>query len=83
MTRRGQATAAGRACTEYAAEDRRGRGTICLTDDGVALRARGEVDGKEGSATAVSVSYGKLSPDLFEVPKGYVQLTLPKIGRRP
>jgi hypothetical protein len=83
LTRRGRAVVAGRSCTEYAAESRRGHGTVCLTEDGVALRAEGEVDGKQGSFTAVSVSYDKLPPRLFEVPPGYFQLALPRASRPP
>ena len=41
LTRRGRATIAGLACTDYTVESRRGQGTVCLTDDGVALRAAG------------------------------------------
>ncbi len=81
MTRRGRSTVAGRSCTDYAVEARRGHGTVCLTDDGVALRADGEVDGRAGSFTAVSVSESGLPPGLFEVPKGYMQLALPRMDR--
>ena len=42
--------------------------SVCVTDDGVPLRAR-----EEGQTVveAVSVRYGKLNPTLFEVPSGY------------
>ncbi len=80
LTRRGRSTVAGRACTDYAVESRRGHGTLCLTDDGIALRADGEVDGKRGSFTAVSVTDGRLPPGLFEVPQGYMQLALPGLS---
>jgi hypothetical protein len=77
LTRHGQATIAGLACTEYATESRRGHGTVCLTDDGVALRAEGQIDGRDGSFTAVSVAYAPLPPTLFDVPQGYMSLNLP------
>lgn len=77
LTRHGRATVAGLSCTEYAADSPRGHGTVCLTDDGVALRAVGTVNGREGSLTAVSVAYGPASPMLFEVPPGYTSLALP------
>ena len=77
LTKRGPATVAGLACTDYAVESRRGHGTLCLTDDGVALRAVGEVNGHDGSFTAVSVSYAALPPTLFDVPPGYMTLALP------
>jgi len=44
------------------------------------LRANGEVDGKRGSFTAVSVTAGRLPPSLFEVPTGYMQLALPNLS---
>jgi hypothetical protein len=81
LTRRGQSTVAGQSCTDYAVEARRGHGTLCLTEDGVTLRADGEVDGRKGRFTAVSVSYGTLPPGLFKVPPGYMQLALPEVSR--
>ncbi|HYZ61843.1 MAG TPA: hypothetical protein VE650_05265 [Acetobacteraceae bacterium] len=81
LTRRGRATVAGLACTEYAVQSSRGRGTVCLTPEGVALRANGEVDGRSGTVTAVSVSYGALPETLFRVPQGYMQLAIPGVGR--
>lgn len=77
LTRRGPATIAGLRCTDYAVQSRRGRGTICLTEDGVALRAAGEVNGHEGSFTAISVTYAPMPPSLFDVPPGYLSLALP------
>ena len=81
LTRRGQAIVAGRPCTEYAVASRRGHGTLCLTEDGVALRGQGDVDGRDGSFTAVSVTYAPLPSSLFEVPPGYMRLALPGLGR--
>ncbi len=79
LTRRGGAVVAGLPCTEYAVEARRGRGTVCLTADGVALRASGEVDGKPGSFTAVSVDRAPLPADLFDVPRDFMRLSLPRL----
>jgi len=81
FTRRGRATVAGLGCTEYDVQSSRGHGTVCFTDDGVALRAAGEVNGRSGSFTALSVSYGGVDPQAFEVPQGYVQLAIPRAGR--
>lgn len=81
LTRRGQSTVTGRPCTVYAVEARRGRGSLCLTEDGVTLRADGEVDGRRGSFTAVSVSYDPLPAGLFAVPPGYMRLALPGVSR--
>ncbi|MBC7799642.1 MAG: hypothetical protein H7Z10_03390, partial [Gemmatimonadaceae bacterium] len=56
-------------------------GTVCLTPDGVPLRADGDVDGRRGTFTAVDVDYGPIADDLFRVPSGYMQLSLPNFGR--
>ena len=80
FTRRGRASVAGRDCTEYAVQSSRGRGTVCFTEDGVALRASGEVNGRAGSFTATSVTYDGVNPSLFQVPPGYVQLAIPRTG---
>ena len=58
FNRRGRAAVAGLGCTDYDVQSSRGHGTVCFTDDGVALRASGEVSGHQGSFTALSVSYG-------------------------
>ena len=81
LTRRGPETVAGLPCTAYAVQSSRGQGTVCLTQDGVALRGAGEVDGKPGSFTALTVAYGALPAALFEVPPGYMQLNMPNVGR--
>lgn len=81
FTRGSRATMAGLSCTEYAVQSSRGQGSVCLTDDGVALRASGQVNGHSGSFTAVSVSYGSLDPQAFAVPPGYFQLSAPRAGR--
>ncbi len=77
LSRRGAAVVAGLSCTEWAVESRRGGGTVCLTEDGVALRAVGQVNGRDGSFTAVSVAYAPSPPSMFEVPSGYFSLALP------
>lgn len=82
LTRRGTETIAGLGCTVWAVQSGRGSGTVCLTEDGVALRASGDVDGRAGTFTAVSVRYGALPNDLFRVPPGYMNLgALMNLGR--
>lgn len=71
---RGQDTVAGLACTVYRVETGRAPGSACLTADGVMLRGEGEVQGRPGRLTAVSVSYGPLPPGLFVAPAGYMAL---------
>lgn len=82
MTRRGAGTVAGRACTTWAVQAKRGSGTVCLTPDGVALRAEGEIDGRHGSFTATDVAYGPVAAGLFTVPPGYMTLNIPDFGRK-
>ncbi len=81
LTRRGSAVVAGLACTEYDVAAKRGHGIVCLTPDGVALRGSGDVDGKQGSFTAVSVVPGPLPPGIFDVPPGYMRLAIPSFGQ--
>lgn len=81
LVRRGPAVVAGLPCTDYDVASRRGRGTVCLTDDGVALRAVGDVDGRHGSFTALSVAYAPLPPAMFDVPRDYMRLAIPGLNR--
>ena len=80
LTRRGTAVVAGLGCTTYDVAAKRGHGVVCLTADGVALRGSGDVDGKQGSFEAVSVTPGPLPPGSFEVPAGYMRLAIPSVG---
>lgn len=82
LTRRGAGNVAGMACTNWDVESHRGTGTVCLTADGVALRADGAVDGHKGSFTATSVRYGEVAPKLFTAPPGYLALDFAGLGRR-
>lgn len=82
LTRRGTGNVAGMACTNWDVESHRGAGTVCLTADGVALRADGAVDGRKGSFIATSVRYGEVAPGLFTAPSGYFALDLAGLGRR-
>ena len=80
-TRRGEEVVAGLPFTDLAVRSPRGAGTVCLTEDGVTLRADGEVDGRRGAFTASSVSYGPQQDGLFRVPPEYMQFSMPKLGR--
>ena len=81
LTRRNEAVVAGLPCTNWAVQSSRGSGTVCLTADGVALRADGDVDGRHGTFTAFDVSYGPVRDELFRVPAEFMQFSLPKLGR--
>ena len=74
LSAKGRETVAGLSCSAYAFETPHGPGSVCLTADGVPLRGQGKFGGRPGSFTALSVSYGRLPPGLFEVPAGYIAL---------
>ena len=76
FTRQGQDTVAGLGCTVYAVQHPQGRGTMCLTADGVPLRADGQVDGRQGGFLAQAVDYAKQPAALFRAPDGYARLDL-------
>ena len=77
LTRRGAAVVAGLPCTEYDVATKRGSGVVCLTQDGVALRGSGTVDGRQGSFVAISVTPGPVPESAFQVPSGYMRLAIP------
>ncbi len=82
FVRRGRSGVVGYACTVWAVRAARGSGTVCMTDDGVALRGEGDVDGRHGGFEAVSVAYGLQPAALFAIPPGYSRLELPRLGLR-
>ena len=82
LTRRGNDTVAGLPCTVWAVQSQRGAGTVCLTADGVALRASGDVDGRRGGFTATDVRYAAQPAGQFQVPPGYMSFSIPGLGRQ-
>lgn len=81
LTRRNTDTVAGLPCTNWGVQSPRGTGTICMTADGVALRAVGEVDGRRGAFTATDVLWGPQPAARFQVPAGYMSFAIPGMGR--
>ncbi len=72
----GSAAIAGLPCTQWNTRDSSGMATIiCLTDDGVLLRA---TSGNHVLVEAASVIYGPLSDAIFSVPDGYQHIGAPK-----
>jgi hypothetical protein len=70
----GSDTIAGVACTTYDATFNEHSGQVCLTNDGVMLRAR-SADAEHGrELEAVTVTYADQPADLFEIPAGYQKL---------
>ena len=70
---------AGFGCTDYAADINGHSGLVCLTDDGVLLRARIDNPDRRPELEAVSVTYAAQPSDLFEIPEGFHRLFLPKL----
>jgi hypothetical protein len=70
----GSDTVAGVACTTYDATFNEHSGQICLTNDGVMLRARSADADHQRELEAVTVTYAKQPADLFAVPAGFQKL---------
>jgi hypothetical protein len=70
---------AGMDCTEYAGAVNNHSGRVCLTDDGVLLRARIDDPDRRPELDAVSVLYAAQPAGLFEVPPGFHRLILPRL----
>lgn len=77
MTPAGSATVAGHRCNNWRVESPEGQGMVCLTLDGVLLRAQGTREGRQGSLEATSVSYAPQDPGRFRLPAEYRSITLP------
>jgi hypothetical protein len=77
--RRGAAEVAGLACTQWATIDNGGKpALVCLTDDGVLLRAAG--DGRV-LALATEVRYAPLDAAVFRIPSDYQRISPPRVKR--
>jgi hypothetical protein len=73
FVRRGEDTVAGIKCTEWDTQDSSGQATtVCLTDDGVLLRAKTSA---RVLVEATHVTYAPIDPSLFQVPDGYQHVT--------
>jgi hypothetical protein len=72
FVRRGEATVAGRVCTEWQTRDCAGRpALVCITGDGVLLRAG---TSEQVQVSAISVEFAPQHSALFRVPSDYVRL---------
>ncbi|HET8996739.1 MAG TPA: DUF4412 domain-containing protein [Acetobacteraceae bacterium] len=74
FTPQGTKTIAGLGCTVYKVDSREHPGQICVTSDGVILRARGQDASHHGSLQAVSVGYSPQPASLFAPPPGFHKL---------
>ena len=71
FVRRGEATVAGQACTEWQTQDRDANPVlVCITDDGVLLRADSS---EQVRVSAMSVHYAPQDPQEFRIPPDYVR----------
>jgi hypothetical protein len=69
---------AGLDCTDYAGDINGHSGRVCLTDDGVLLRARVDEPDRRPELEAVSVIYAPQPSDMFEIPDGFHRVNLPR-----
>ncbi len=76
FTRRGISHVLGIECTDWVIQARHVDGTGCVTADGIVLRAEGSFDGRPGSAVAMAVTRGPVSPAAFRTPDQYFRLPL-------
>jgi hypothetical protein len=77
--RHGVAQVSGLACTEWETTDAAGEAAlVCLTGDGVMLRASG---GGRVLLEAAKVVYGPIDPSVFSIPPGYTRFTPPPLSR--
>jgi hypothetical protein len=82
VARAGSATVAGVTCTVWNVHSERGDGDICVTADGVLLRARGEgANGHSAMMEATRVDYGALPASEFDPPADYQTMTMPPGAR--
>jgi hypothetical protein len=87
LARTGTATVAGHGCTTYRAVQKGvERGTVCVTDDGIMLRADLAQGERRGTMEATSLSLSPQPATLFAVPEGWQVMQMPSAppgGQRP
>ena len=77
MAPAGTSTVAGHRCDIWRVSRQDAKGTLCLTKDGVILRAEGEQQGRRGQLEATRVAYARQDPARFQVPAGCATVNLP------
>jgi hypothetical protein len=84
FARKGIAQVAGQSCTEWDVKIPQGASTICLTEDGVMLRATTSLpNGATSQVEATEVRYGAQDAARFEVPQGYQAMAMPTAPTAP
>lgn len=72
--------AAGLICTLYETGGNGRTGHVCLTDDGVQLRAQGGGPGGTADMEALKVTYAPQPATLFQIPAGFTKMEMPNLG---
>jgi hypothetical protein len=75
----GTETVAGLGCTNYETSNNDRKGKICLTDDGVWLRASSDDPNHRRDLVATKVTFTSQSASLFEPPAGFQKLDIPAV----
>jgi hypothetical protein len=70
---------AGLSCTTYDANINDRKGQVCLTSDGVMLRAKSADADHQRELEAVKVTYGDQPSALFEPPAGFQKMDIPNL----
>ena len=83
FTRRGTDMVAGLRCTVYYGKTPRRSGEVCLTDDGVLLRAKSDTDNEGGSLQATKVTYGAQPANLFSPPPDFQKMDMAHMPMGP
>ncbi len=84
FTRLGSDTVAGIGCTVYDTKRQEHSGQVCLSDDGLMLRAKSDSPGQPGGTLeATHVAYGPLAPSLFAPPADFQKMDMSGMGRPP
>jgi hypothetical protein len=74
FTRRGTDNVAGIRCTVFDGKSQEHSGQVCVSDDGVMLRAKSDPGSPGGSLEATSVTYGPQSASLFAPPADFQKM---------
>ncbi|MFT8246496.1 DUF4412 domain-containing protein [Roseomonas sp. BN140053] len=78
FARKGTATVAGTSCTEWDMTAGGGKGTSCITEDGVLLRTVTTApNGVTVTMEATQVNYGPIDPARMTLPSGYTAMQAP------
>jgi Domain of unknown function (DUF4412) len=82
FTRRGTDTVAGIGCTIYDAKRQDHSGQVCISDDGLLLRAKSNDPAQAGGGLeATRVAYGPQPASLFTPPPGFQKMEVPATAK--